>query len=1309
MKGPLRLILLTFIICSGTSYSQAQNNEKIEIYTVNDGLSQQSVTCITQDSKNFLWIGTFDGLNRFDGKKFETFRHINGDSTSIINNRIIALANDEDEGLWILFANNHIGKFTGNGKFTNYNLGGDISDLGNGIRNLQICDGYLIVTGEKSETIFFSIDTQSTDTDRIATLKNITHDIETKGERVISLGLDDNKIWISATDGIYCIIDKNVHKVSSLSGFCLNCTGNGHIALWKDGEAVIYETLYEKIERPQLFEIARFNVGSEINVIASPNNREFYIGSLSGVYKYVSNKLSFYPPASRIRTIFCDNMGIIWCGGGNGLRSVNPYSKAIHNFKFSREPFSFCNYINTLNISPDKTQLYVGSRHTGLNILSIRKLENGQLEIRNNERFLHGQNISMIYPFSNDSTLIGADKSLYMMTRNNGTISFATIKADRSWIHPFKAAKSGSSIYFSNGQTLNKLHRSRSGKFVIDSLQVLNSQLNLTSIITVIAKDPRTNVLWVGSRGDGLFRIDPEKNRITNLHEITDDRITNPYIWDLYFDASDRLWIGTDAGLNVLYQNDSTFHLHSISSRDGLINDKIDTIQEDMNGQIWMGTSHGIICYNHVNGIFKTYGYEDGFQSDNFTGTSCHYDDFLIFGGANGFSWFNPALFQNSTVPPSVNINNIIVGGTALSEDKWEDIRIRDYKDISIELCSYYSPNPLKVKYRYRINGSGWNETSDNILRFNNLRPGKYTVLCKAFINADVESRELTVRFKILRPLFASISAICIYSILACICIFMIIKTITTRKLLSDKLKAEETLRLNERELSKEKLNFYTNMAHEIKTPLTLILGRTNDIENSDEASPDIVRKVRLINDNALIINQLTDQILEFKRAVSGKLTLDINDTDIMPSINNIIDNYRDYANKRGITIELESSSDILTKPIDIQKFIRILYNLISNAIKFSERGGRILVKITEKNDELILVVSDTGCGISETDLPHIFERFYKSNKSGGFGIGLAFTKSLVELMGGDITVTSRLGEGSTFMVRIPDQSGAKKGNIRPDSHTPDKKTGNNIFPSILVVEDDIELNSYISEILTIKFKVYQTYNVKEAMHTLRNKDVDMILSDIMMPGTDGIEFARKIKGIKAFAHIPVIFLSAKSDQFDQLDGLAAGAVDYIVKPFNPNILLLKIQNILAQYYLSKEKFREADLPATEYTDKTYGVNRDEMLINRAREIIYKNLSNENFSVSRLSMELGISRVHLTREFQRIINTSPSIFIKKIRLNYARHMLQSGNVSIKEVLFEIGIRSHSGFTKAFKEEFGYLPSQMPADSEDRTANDNCDK
>ena len=1276
-----------------------QAREKTKQYTVNDGLSQQSVTAIIQDKNDMLWIGTFDGLNQFDGKSFTTFRHHPGDSTSIINNRVISLAENKEDGLWILFSSNHVAQYLGKGKFRNFNLTEDMNDWGNSIKTMIICDHNLIISGLDKQTFIFN-PYNTPDSERIRSLKNFIELSAKKEEYIISTDFSKNELWISTNKGIYHLNAKNeINRIKNYRGFSLKMTDNGDIILWKNGTLKICNPIYNGDKTDNLHEVGTYNLSSNIQSVASCIDNNIWIGTNKALYKTNGAGVELYLPNFPSRVLFNDNLGLTWSGGMNGLTAISPYAQPVDNFCPSKNDFSISNHIDCINISPDESEVWVSPKSNGIYRLEWKKDAEGERSVSRAEHLLEQKKISALEFYSRDTLVFVEKTNLNMLIRQKNGFRIENIRNKIfENAQPISTIKIGDMILLASDHQIIRLSF-KNRRPILDSLPEINRKLPDRSIIFSMAEAPDDTTFWVGFRGDGAYRICLKNNSVENLETLTGIKLTSNYVWDIYFDSKDRLCLGTDAGLNIIGENPEEkgkIFLRTLTTDNGVKNDKIVSIQEDKENNLWLGTSQGIICYNIIDGKVQTYDNEDGFRSNNFTSCSKRMQDgTLLFGSSNGMSYFNPLYFKKHTITPSMHISSIRTGKEEVEQKDWNNFVMKG-NDVAFKLKSYYPINPNKIKYRYSVNGNAWNEITGNQIILSDLSPNTYQISICCVNEKNVSSPISTVRFRVKRhPLF-SITAQIIYTLLIITVGTIFIRAKLYQKMMDNKLKMEEELHVRENKMNSEKMNFYTNMAHEIKTPLSLILGRVYDIEQSGEASPYIVRKAKLIGDNAQIIKELTEQILEFKRAISGKLDLQIQEQDIMPCIIGIIDNYKDYAEKKGIKIDLESSSESIVKYIDQKKVTRIIYNLLSNAIKFSERDDTISIKITGKEDSLVLTVSDTGQGIDSKDLPHIFERFYKSGKAGGSGIGLAFTKSLVELMNGTITVNSTYGSGTVFQVTIPDAEHSSTA-AAPEKNVAAKKEESlptvsfSSTPDILLVEDNVDLNEYITEILSTRFNVHQCYNGKEALATLKNKKIDLVLTDIMMNDINGIELAHKIKNSKSISHIPIVFLSAKSDPDDMLEGFQTGAVDYITKPFNPHMLLIKIQNILTQYFLSRATFMEGK---TQMKESPTVQNRDEIFINKARDIIYKNMAEETFGVNALSEEMGISRVHLTREFQRITEKSPSTFIKSIRLNHAKHLLSTGEYSIKEVLWEIGIRSHSGFTKAFKEEFGYLPSQI---------------
>lgn len=1282
---------IAFLLSAGIGDAR----EKILHYTVNDGLSQHSVTSIVQDSDGMLWVGTFDGLNMFDGRKFYAFRHSSADSTSLLNNRILALASDEEEGLWVLMANNSLAKLTGHGRFKNYHLHGNEEDLGNEIRTMTVCDGYLLISNPAGGIEFFKMG-HSPDSDRISFLKQFVHEKEDEHEKTLSIAWLNDNMLISTSGGIYRL-DRHYdcRKISDLRRYHLKCSNNGAVVLWRDNTMKICKQINGDNGIVGLYVITEYELPSVIQAMACHDNSDdIWIGTLTGLFKIHNMQLMPYLSDMPIRAIYCDDMGVVWCGGRTGLQSVNPYVLPVGNYKFVPRDFALGNQISAVFGSGDN--LWTGSIR-GLYRFSFTLDQDGTRRLNMEDRFLEGHTVSMIEEFSRDTIIVGSNYGLkFIVRKGNGYAESPAVQSSGSGKLPalnlYRGARLKGGSVISAGNALLKVEAGNNG-IIITPLDVINSSLETKAMIMSMAVNPVDSLLWVCHRGNGISIVSLSDGKVLDFHQYTGLDLPNNYVWDVFFGSDDEVWIGTDAGLNRLFRSDDGHYaLSTLSVKDGLVNDKIETIEEDGSGYIWAGTSQGIIKYDKRSGKVMTFNVEDGFQSNNFTSASCRLDDgTLFFGGINGISYFNPLEFESVDILPRLVVRDIYCKDRQIEYRKKDRIVLKAKENVlKITVGAYYSPNPSKIRYEYSINEGDWIQTSSDNIFLSNLKSGRYIINLRCSAGQDTFSEAEKITINVKRPVLLSTLAILLYITAAGAIIYVIILNSAKRKIAENKLKMKEQLREAEKKSNAEKLNFYTNLAHEIKTPLSLILGRIYDIETCGEASPYIMKKTQLMGKNVKIIKDLTDQILEFKRVLSGNLKLELQEQDIIPHIKDVVENYSDYASKHDISITLESSSEEIVKYVDLPKIIRIVYNLVSNAIKFSEHGGNISIKVLDKKDSLVIVVADVGCGISAEDLPHVFERFYKSDKSGGSGIGLAFTKSLVELMGGHIDLHSKEGVGSTFIVTIPEQ---KKESVQLPGMTDVKEkllAEIKRIPAVLIVEDNVELNEYINEILLSRFTTFCAYDGNEAMKILKSEKIDLILSDIMMPGMDGMELVRKIKGTKKYEHIPVVFLSAKTTPEDKIAGLETGAIDYIEKPFNPNIILIKVQNILAQYYLSKEAFRENTMPS----DTEPVVSRDEMFINKARKIIYDNMADEEFGVNALSREMGMSRVHLAREFQRIIQQSPSSFIRSIRFNYARQLLMSGKKTIKEVIFEIGIKSQSGFTKIFKEEFGYLPSQM---------------
>lgn len=789
-------------------------------------------------------------------------------------------------------------------------------------------------------------------------------------------------------------------------------------------------------------------------------------------------------------------------------------------------------------------------------------------------------------------------------------------------------------------------------------------------------------------------------------------------------------WFATEDGIRVW---DKT-KLYKLTVTEGLPNNEVYSLLEDDNGVIWASTLNGIckIALIQSNDTYNfsivNFGISDGLQWGKFYDHSAlkAKDGTLYFGGAHGFNYFDPnkIIYNNSKNKPVLTafriFNSLIkeeekYNGKVILEEpinKTKQITLKYNQNfITFEFAGMNYVNPSQTYYKYMLKNfdEDWNEISGNELgkaTYTGLRPGKYNFMVYTANNDKVWGEipyELTII--ITPPFWATSYAIIIYIILSIAIFIYILKRYqrrTQKKILKEKEIYEQEQKIK---LDLMKFQFFTNISHEFRTLLTLIL---TPLETLIKQQSDMVLKKKLdsIYQNAHLLLSLVNQLLDFRKLeIKGEKVL-FKTGNIIQFIKDIYLQFKELSTTKNIDFTLETSVDYLLINYDHDMMYKIINNLLSNAFKFTPQNGHIQLTVNkaDRNDKeyIMIEVSDTGCGIDEKDLPHIFERFYQikdDNAPAGSGIGLHLVKEYARLHNGDITVSSQINIGSTFTVYIPvdlpktndknhqeeeEKNGTGEGDIIPDTKEKDDRK------KLLVVEDNDEFRNYLTEQLSECYRVIDAPNGEEAEKLILSEYPDLIISDLMMPKMDGIELCQRVKSNIQTSHTPFILLTARTSDESKMEGYEAGADSYISKPFSFELLCIRIKKLIEQQENRKMLFHKT-IEITPSSITTTSL--DEELVRKALNFVEENIDNPEYSIEDLSKDLGLSKTHLNRKLQSIVDLTPLQFIRSIRLKRAAQLLTNSQYNINEISYMVGFNTLKYFNSHFKEEFQMTPSQ----------------
>jgi ligand-binding sensor domain-containing protein/signal transduction histidine kinase/DNA-binding response OmpR family regulator len=1288
-------------------------------YQVTNGVSSNTITCILQDKKGFMWFGTRNGLNRFDGTSFRIFRNNLSDPVSLGNNSILSLYEDAQEKLWV-------GTYKGI---------------------------YVYDPARESFTL----------------LKKIP-----SGEIRYIKGDNQNNIWIVANGSLYRYnrINQDVlvfpfEKEVTIS--CINLSENG--TLWTatntgslkryDAQKGIFQN-YEVLTRPEK------KLYNQIQDIYPINDTTVLVGTMN-------HALSFNPKTAETKNIFQKTPWVediqihqilkqsdteYWFGTESGLYIFYPQTqKAAHIQKQYNNPYSITDNVIYTFCKDKEGGTWMGTFFGGINYFSKQYNKFQKYFSQSGTNKLSG---NLVHEICNDqygNIWIGTEDaglnklnpatgeiSYFLPGNEKGSISYRNIhgliaQGDELWIGTYehgldvmniKTRKvirhyhTGSDSNSLKGDFIVALGKTKNGEILVGTWNGLfkyNRTKNHFSALPFFNKqvqaihEDEKGTIWACSYGNGVYYFNPETNLGGNLRfdSSNSNSLINNYVNNLYEDSHHNFWFCTEAGLTRLEY--ATGKMTRYTIEDGLPDNQVFRILEDNQGTFWITTSKGLVSFDPSSKKMKTYTTTYGLLTDQFNYNSAYKaaDGTLYFGSVKGMISFKPSEFIPNAFIPPVYVTNIQVNNQDVNIHTKEatlrqsityakSIRLPyDQSSISLDVAALSYSFPEMNQYAYKMEGldKDWIPLKSNRrIYFSKLPPGEYTFKIKGSNNGEVwNEKETRLDIIILPPFWATWWAYLIYVIIGFVILITILRYYLLAESEKNKRKIEALEIGKEREIYNAKIEFFTNVAHEIRTPLTLIKMPLDKLLKKEAHSVETNESLQMMKKNTQRLIDLTDQLLDFRKAEANKFSLNFTRTDINDILSEIFTAFKEAAEQKNLSYKLELPRLGLQAYVDTEALKKILSNLINNAIKYASNTVQvILLPFNSEDTEFNIEIRNDGYIIPYSLKEKIFEPFYRAKeteKQSGTGIGLPLARSLAELHKGVLDLKHPQNNLNVFLLTLPihqDNEISFHNYETPASVSNQKEMVNEEFdtlkPFLLLVEDNKEILSFIEGELKPAYNILKAYNGQEALKILQKENVQLVVSDIMMPVMDGIELCKKIKTDLQFSHIPIILLTAKNSLSSKIEGLEVGADAYIEKPFAFEHLQAQIANLLTNRNNIKEYFARSPLTHIKGIACT---KADKNFLERLNNIIYENITNMELDVDQLSKMMNMSRPTLYRKIKALSDLTPNELINLSRLKKAAELLGQ-EYKINEVAAMVGYSLPGNFSRDFQKQFGITPT-----------------
>lgn len=1335
------LILLLFQIC-WPIVSNGADEHNISQLSIQNGLSNNSVRCVYQDNKGFIWFGTYDGLNRYDGTEFKIFRNRISDSTSLPHNYIYTVHEDAQHHLWVGTGQGLSIYNATTGRFSTANFYPYASTvLSKAVFNANTIasdnEGNVFIGTNGWGLIVKKAKEQSARQIPLLALKKAV-----SAYNVRSICVVNNKVWLSVLDVGLCSYDMQTDKIELVNGII------------KSGTSLLAD-----------------QAGN------------IWIGTDNGLYQYqtaTNQFLEHFQVTERqlnstlITSLCFDAKGKLWIGtDGGGVNILDPVTK-IFSYILPEEGKNKLSSESVYSIVMDReSRMWIGTIKGGVHIVDNQK--NQFINIARNPLSPNTLSSNFIYSFCEDKNqhlLVGTDGgglSIWNRKQNSFT-NFKHVEGkpqslSHNSVTSIKEDYLGNIWVATFGGGINKFN-SNSGKF--EHYSCFNALENFENSNVWLLYQDRSNSLWASTFSRGrLYKFNRELNKFElfnqefeNLISLFEDNQQNLWggnasqlfkidkknqkhvqfnigkpIRAIYEDKKQHFWLGIEGGGLVLFDRQKGQIIKRYSDANGLCNNAVLNIKEDNAGNLWLSTFNGLSKFDPVTEKFKNFYQSDGLQSNQFSYNAALQlrSGEMVFGGINGFSLFNPDQVLVRSYMPSLYITDIQINNKPLSDvqdfvKEADELGIKSiqipYSEavLSFRFNALEYASPEKILYAYLLDGwdKNWNYTGNaKNINFNNITEGSYQLRLKSTnANGEWNTKETILQIIVLPPWYRTWWAYTLYLLLVTAIAFIIIQYKINQDNLKFKVKLTEINAEKEREVNESRQAFFTNIVHEFRTPLALIINPIKDILHKDPNNTD-KSELNFVYRNARRLLSLVDQLLLFRKTESDTGVMQISKVNFSQLCQDTFLYFAQQAKSKNIHYEFICPNQNIEVFGDKEKLEIIFYNLLSNALKYTAENGSVSFKLLEKDNVIEVEVADNGQGIPKDVGNKLFEKYYRVNDltnplKPGFGIGLYLVKQFIENHHGTIDYKSDPASGTVFHISI------LKGKAHfGDIETHDIAAGQNLVldeiragndslteeapiltnglellvtekKTMLVVDDNDQMRSYLSQLFSAEFLVHEAIDGDQGLQMAKEHQPDIIISDVVMKNMTGIDFCRSIKETASTNHIPFILLTGSTSSESKLKGIEYGADDYITKPFEKDFLVARVASLLRNQQ-NLQKYFYNEITHQENSLKISGEYKE--FLENCIAIVEKHLDNDDFNIQLFAQEIGMSHSKLYKKIKTISGQSANAFIRFIRLRKAAEMFINTNYNVNETAFYVGMKDIKYFREQFQKTFGLKPSE----------------